>query len=137
VLALAIAWRSWLAPSNPGVSPSPDVRAVATFSLERIDSLRGAGSLPRLRLPEGTTTLRLQPALEAPSPGAGYAVALRRVEGQVVWQGTARAEDGRDRVTVTVPAQLVGPGDYVLSLAAPGTPPDDRAEYAFRIVAPD
>jgi len=137
VLAIAIAWRNWLAPSNPGVSPSPDERSVATFPLERIDSLRGAGGLLRLRLPQGTTTLRLQPALEGPSPGAGYVVALRRVEGQVVWQGTARAENGRDRISVSVPVQLVAPGDYVLSLAAPGTPPDDRAEYTFRIVAPD
>jgi hypothetical protein len=109
-----------------------DDRATAIFMTAFYEAMLTSG-----RAPEGTTTLRLLPALESPRPGAGYAVALRRVEGQIVWQGTARAEDGRDRVTVTVPAQLVGPGDYVLSLAAPGTPPDDRAEYTFRIVAPD
>jgi hypothetical protein len=152
VLVLTLAWRAQLrgtpSPSGPATGdaasgsgetmhgPSDSV-AIATFSLPRIELRRGAGNLPRLPLPRGTTAIRLQPELEAPIPRAGYLVTLRRVEGQVVWQETARADVASDRFSVTVPARLVGPGDYVMSLATPGTPPEDSADYPFRIVAPD
>jgi hypothetical protein len=118
------------------VRAPPDGIAIATFSLGRNELRRGSGSLPRLALPRGTTAIRLQPELEAPIP-AGYTVTLRRIEGPVVWQETARPDLGSDRFTVTVPTRLLGAGDYVLSLAAPGAPPEDRAEYPFRIVVPD
>jgi hypothetical protein len=148
---VAIAWRALMpgttlpsgrvtgdAASGSGeiLRAPPDGVAIATFSLSRNELRRGSGSLPRLALPRGTTAIRLQPELEAPVP-AGYAVTLRRIEGPVVWQETARADLGSDRFTATVPTRLLGAGDYVLSLAAPGAPPEDRAEYPFRIVVPD
>jgi hypothetical protein len=158
-LVLGIAWRARLttredrvvspspfamSPSSPPRGlPSPaqgetvqtpsEVTTVATLVLRRVEMQRGAGSLPRLRVPEGTAAIRLQPEVEAPIAGARYAVTLRRVEGPIVWQGSARADAGQGRLSVTVPARLVGPGDYVLSLALPGTTPDDNAEYPFRV----
>jgi hypothetical protein len=129
--AIAIAWLATR--RDPAVAPS---ETVATFALDRTELRRGAGSLPRLPLPRGTTAIRLQPELEAPPLAADYAVTLRRVEGPVVWQGTVRADEG-GRFSVLVPAQLVGSGDYVLSLATPGTAPEDRVEYPFRVVARD
>jgi hypothetical protein len=65
-----------------------------------------------------------------------YAVALRRVEGSTVWQGWARPDAEARTVTVTVPARALQPGDYVLSLAAPEAPPEDAAEYPFRVYRP-
>ena len=109
---------------------------MATFVLRPVELRRSAGKLPRLRLPEGAEAIRLQPQLEAPIAGTRYAVTLRRVEGPVVWQGTAGDERGGG-VSVTVPTRLMGPGDYVLRLTAPGTSPDDTAEYAFRIARRD
>lgn len=149
-LVIAIAWRTL----NPGPMPPSgsatgdagsgsgeivharsDGVSIATFSLGRVELRRGSGSLPRLALPRGTTDVRLQPALEAPVP-ASYAVTLRRIEGPLVWQETARV-DGSDRFSVTVPARLLGTGDYVLGLATPGALPEDRAEFPFRIIVSD
>jgi hypothetical protein len=124
-----------LASPAPGETLPPPSKGptVATLNLPRSELRRGAGSLPRLRVPDGTTAIRLQPEVDAPITGARYVVTLRRVEGPVVWQGTAQADVARGRLSVTVPVRLVGPGDYVLRLSAPGTSPDDSAEYPFRI----
>lgn len=152
VLVLTLAWRARLletsSPSAPAagdaasgsgeiVRAPSDGTAIATFSLARIELRRGAGDVPRLALPSGTTAIRLQPEIETPSPGERYAVTLRRVEGRVVWQETAHPDVASGRISITVPARLMGPGDYVMSLAVPGTPPEDSADYPFRIVARD
>jgi hypothetical protein len=134
-LVVAIAWR--LIARDHLVSPpvrddATTQPAVATLSLSRSDVRRGAGNLPRLVVRPGTTAVRLEPELEAPIPVGGYAVTLRRVEGPVVWRGSVDV-DG-DRPSVTVPARFAGAGDYVLSLAAPGAPPEDSAEYPFRVI---
>jgi hypothetical protein len=138
-LVVGLAWRTWFAsPGDPRplsgetVAPS-EGGSVATLALDRTALRRGAGSVPRLRVPEGTTVIRIEAELEAPIRGARYAVTLRRVEGQVAWQGTVPADDGQRSLTVVVPARLVGPGDYVLRVAVPGSPPEDSAEYPFRL----
>ena len=141
-LVIAIGWRvatsagPVVSPPAPGdLTATPSDRTVARFALARIDLRRSAGQLPRLVVPRGTTGVRLEPDLEAPVPDADYAVSLRRVEGQITWQGHTDAVHGR--IGVTVPAQLVGPGDYVLRLAAPGAALEASAEYPFRVAAGD
>jgi hypothetical protein len=141
-LVVGFAWRTWFAtPGDQRPSSGETMRSsggsVATLPLDRIALRRSDGSIPRLRVPEGTTVIHLEPELEAPIRGARYEVTLRRVEGHVAWQGTVPADDGQRRLTVVVPARLVGPGDYVLRVAVPGSPPEDSAEYPFRLVTRD
>jgi len=127
------------APANSGVPPAPGGTvqvppggpAIATFVLRSMELRRSTGNLPRVRVPEGTTAIRFEPEIETPLANVPYAVTLRRVEGAVVWEGTASAELGR--LSVTVPARIVVPGDYLLRVAAPGVSPDDSAEYPFRV----
>jgi hypothetical protein len=123
-------------PSAPVATPS-DPPAVATLILPRVDLQRGGGTFLRLRVPEGATAVRFQAEVERPIAGATYAVTLRRVEGSLVWQGTALADVPQRHLSVTLPADLVQPGDYILRLAAPGARPDDSAEYPFRISPQD
>jgi anti-sigma factor RsiW len=135
-------------PQQPAVQPTSPAStaptaatetlpAPALFLLRRVELRRGAGSLPALRIPEGAAAIRLRAELEALMTSSRNAVALRRVEGSTVWRGWAQQDADRRTVTVTVPAQVLQPGDYVLSLAAPQSPPEDAAEYPFRVYRPD
>jgi hypothetical protein len=118
-------------PSAP-VAPPSDPPAVATLILPRVDLQRGGGTFLRLRVPEGATAVRFQAEVARPIAGARYAATLRRVEGDLVWQGDALVNVAQRHLSVTLPAELVQPGDYILRLAAPGASSD---EYPFRISA--
>jgi anti-sigma factor RsiW len=138
-LVAAIAWRvrsnDVPGSGDPGSQP-PDM-PVATLRLDVTEVRRGPGSVPRLRVPPGTTAVYLEPELEATPPAAGEIATVRRVGGAVVWQETLRRQTGTGPGRVVVPAHLLAAGDYVLRLAAPGAPPEAGTEYLFRIVVQD
>jgi pyruvate/2-oxoglutarate dehydrogenase complex dihydrolipoamide acyltransferase (E2) component len=151
-LIVAIVWLGRLTtrvdqvgPQQPAVQPMSSASTVTTeappapalFLLRRVELRRGEGRLPVLRIAEGTAAIRLRAELEAPMTTSRHAVALRRVEGSIVWRGWAQQDADRRTVTVTVPARVLEAGDYVLSLTAPESPPEDAAEYLFRVSRPD
>jgi anti-sigma factor RsiW len=126
------------APLTP--APSPSARQgqgipsdTATIVLQAAEMRRSAGTLPRLRVPDGTAHVRLLPQIEASEGRGPYAATLRRVEGPVVWRGTTSAVVEGGRTSVTIPATSLTAGDYVLSLARPRARQDDALEYPFRI----
>jgi hypothetical protein len=94
--------------------------------------VRGAGHAPDVVLPAGTRLLRL--TLELPAPGPSrYRGILRTAEGAVVWQAGDLTRE-RSRTVAAMPASLLGPADYVLTLQA-GT--EEVADYFFRVTAPN
>lgn len=127
-------------PAHLKTAPSPSARQgqgipsdTATIVLQTAELRRSAGTLPRLRVPDGTAQVRLLPQIGASEGRGPYAATLRRVEGPVVWRGTTSAVVEGGRTSVTIPATSLTAGDYVLSLARPRARPDDALEYPFRI----
>lgn len=118
-------------PSVPGASPAPLTPDRPDLVL-RAGALRDGGRLPRLVAPLAAR-VRIDAELEAPSPATDYAVALSTAEGTTVWKGVGRRHPGTSRVTVAIGAEALRPGDFILSVAAPGRPAAETAEYPFAV----
>ena len=99
---------------------------------------RGAGDKPRLALPENARLVRLNIGVEREEPYKTYAVELRTVSGRSVWNGdnlTARERRGARAIGLTLPATVVKPGEYELTLkgVAEGGRTEDVGFYYFTV----
>ena len=94
---------------------------------------RGAAVLPRVALTPGVDLVRLQLLIEG-APRAAYRAALETPEGRALWTRVGLAPSaaaGRPMVAFTVPAVVLAPGQYVVTLG-PSRDESD-AEYVFEV----
>jgi hypothetical protein len=130
---------------GPSRAPTPTtpVRQPATSRLVLALSpvlLRGQERPAQLRIPDGTDMVVLElegdPALVPPSVSALEAV-VKTVEGEPVWRGEARRVTDARRPSLLasagVPAERLGPGDYLLTLSVRGTADGTLYSYFFRV----
>ncbi len=102
--------------------------------------LRGQARPAPLRIPDGTDIVLLElegdPALLPPSTSALQA-SVKTVEGAPVWRGEARRVTDARRPSLLasagVPAEKLGPGDYLLTLSVHGTADGTLYNYFFRV----
>jgi hypothetical protein len=99
---------------------------------------RGAGVKPRLALPENARLVRLNIGVEPEEPYKTYSVELRTVSGRSVWNGenlTARDRRGARAIGLTLPATIVKPGEYELTLkgVAEGGRTEDVGFFYFTV----
>jgi hypothetical protein len=117
------------APAEPGAEG-----AIALVLLP--GSLRSLEGGAVLSVPAGADAVRIQVNHEGEAHPA-YRVVISTPEGQEVWSqgGLAPSETGARSVVVSVPARVLRPGDFVLSLAGreAGAGFTDIAEYSFRV----
>jgi hypothetical protein len=108
--------------------------AARTISIALASGLRrDAATLARLVLTSDITVVRLTLLLEA-APRPAYRASLQTPEGRELWSrdGLAPAPSGeQSAVTFTVPAALLPPGHYVVTLGPPRGESD--AEYVFEV----
>ncbi|HXW07456.1 MAG TPA: hypothetical protein VD833_19620 [Vicinamibacterales bacterium] len=99
--------------------------------------VRSVGSeLERVRVPPGSKLVRLRLETEA-SEYSSYGATLHLASGEEVWsQGHLRPADfdGREGVELTLPAELLSPGDYYVRLRGVSPPGDPVVigRYDFR-----
>ena len=101
--------------------------------------MRGGGQIQTLSIPPGTGSAAIQLQLE-PNDYAVYQVTLLDLStGQTLWQSRklqGRASGGNKSLNLSLPASLLRPQSYQLSVA--GLSPDNAAEilrdYSFRVV---
>jgi hypothetical protein len=133
-----VAYRLWPAAAVPTVSVSPSATAASLRPLPRDPVtavlalspvlLRGEQPSAARRVPAGTEVVVLvlegDPA-SLPAPSSPLAAAVTTVEGAAVWSGAAQrapGEPGSPRLaSVRVPAPSLPPGDYLVTLSAPGS----------------
>ena len=95
---------------SQSASPATFLSFLLTPGLSRdIDSTK------RLTIPATVSHLRLQLSLKRPGAYQRYQAVLQRLDGANLWSRNLPRNSGR-AVTVTVPAKLLPPGDYVLLL---------------------
>jgi hypothetical protein len=102
-------------------NPSP-------FAVSLSPGLVRGGTGVQIALPAGTRQVQFELALPQSVADEHYRVILGTPERPKVWSGTA-ARKGKAAVT-TVPADLLGAGDYTLELQVNGA---GVADYYFRI----
>jgi hypothetical protein len=117
-------------------TPAPKPVIAALTLLPGIS--RGAGDKPRLVLPENARLVRLNIGIEPEEPFKAYAVELRTVSGQSVWNRenlTPRDRRGARAIGLTLPATAVKPGEYELRLkgVAEGGATEDVGFYYFTV----
>jgi hypothetical protein len=103
--------------------------------------LRGEGRPPELRIPKAADTVVLElqgdPAV-LPPPASALEVTVETVEGGPVWRGEARrATDGHAPsrlASAAVPTAVLGAGDYLVTLSAPGKGGATLYRYFVRVV---
>jgi len=117
-------------------SAGPSVSGPATRRLALLLSptlLRGEGGPAEVRIAPGidVVTLELQGDRTAAPAGARLEVAIETVEGDHVWSGPGRREGRASLVaSAEVPAERLGPGDYLATLSARG---QTLHRYFFRV----
>jgi hypothetical protein len=99
---------------------------------------RGAGDKPRLALPENARLVRLNIGVEPEEPYKTFAVELRTISGRSVWNRenlTAPERRGARAIGLTLPATVVKPGEYELTLkgVAEGGRTEDVGFYYFTV----
>jgi len=80
---------------------------------------RGGGQKPTLALPNDARLVRLQIGIDPEEQYKTFAVDLRTVGGQQVWNRenlSARARRGTRAIGLTLPATVLKPGEYELRL---------------------
>jgi hypothetical protein len=127
--AAALVFAVWL-PSRKYLE-SPHIASDASFELEAGQTRSGGGR--QIALPAGARAIEFRLRLQDRSDFRNWRVSLGTVEHPESWSGPASL---RDRLVVTVvPASVLAPGDYTLTLFggdASGTMPE-RATYYFRV----
>jgi len=105
------------------------------------DVERGAGPAAeptqRLKRPEGSGWIFLDVTIEAPTRQP-YGAVLRDAHGTELWRRADLRLSGRDSLSLLLPASLVPPGDYSLSIEgqAPGGKPTTAGTFTFRVLPP-
>ena len=122
--------------SETAETPAPKPVIAALTLLPGIS--RGAGDKPRLALPENARLIRLNIGVEPEEPYKTYAVELRTVSGRSVWNRenlTARERRGARAIGLTLPATVIRPGEYELTLkgVAEGGRTEDVGFYYFTV----
>ena len=122
--------------SETAETPAPKPIIAALTLLPGLS--RGAGDKPRLVLPENARLVRLQIGVEPEEPYKTYAVELRTVSGRSVWNRenlTVRDRRGARAIGLTLPATVVRPGEYELTLkgVAEGGRTEDVGFYYFTV----
>lgn len=119
-----------------GETPKKTVPLIATFTLLP-GLVRGEGAAGPLVLPAGATEVRLRLTLEG---GAykKYRATLATPEGSKIWSRDVRNSPSfrSAHLTLSIPADVLKGGDYVLDLSGANTPRgwESVSDYAFRIV---
>ena len=114
-----------------------DKARAVTFTLTAA-LVRGGGELQTFRLPGKVETVRLVAPLSKPSYAA-YLATIRTPEGETAWKGDApRPEPNAHTLTVTVPAPVLAPGDYILTVTGISASGHEEPviDAAFRIQRP-
>jgi len=132
-------------PVGPSGAPTPTTSARQTATRPLVLALspvllRGQERPAQLRIPDGTDTVVLElegdPALVPPSVSALQAI-VKTVEGGPVWLGDARRMTDARRPSLLasagVPAERLGPGDYLLTLSVRGPADGTLYSYFFRV----
>lgn len=115
--------------------PAPDVREWLSSGLVR----SVGGELKRVQIPSGTLLVRLRLELDG-TEYSSYRAALHQAGGDEVWSQNLSATtiDGREAVELTLPAELLPPGDYYVRIRGVALQKDpvvlDR--YDFRVLPP-
>lgn len=106
---------------------------ITTLDLSGNTSPRG--TLPVVHAGPDIETIRLLvPKGDASRPS--FAATVRKSDGTRVWNGSGSPAGSIPRtVSLLVPARLLAPGDYVLSVsgAAPAGSTEPEGDYAFRV----
>jgi len=107
------------------------------LSFTLLSSVRGGSEQQVLRVPPGTDQVRLQMKVENDA-SRRYHVSIRPVDGGAGWrQGPVSALTGKSgtTITVTVPANKLTRGDYILTLSAitPNGATEELNRYFFRV----
>ena len=129
--------------SSGAPTPTAAARAPATSRLVLALSpvlLRGQERPAELRIPAATDAVVLElegdPALLPPSNSALQGI-VKTVDGEPIWRGEARRVIDARRpsllASVGVPAERLGPGDYLLTLSVRGTADGTLHNYFFRV----
>lgn len=119
----------WMAGAAVKVAGGAPARSIPAFAL-RLAPERDARSAPLvLRIPADAEKVQLSAEIEPGNEAAGYRAALALPAGAEVWSGFVPG--GSPLVTITVPAQSLPRGDYVLTLDARTGAAHEA--YAFRV----
>jgi len=99
---------------------------------------RGGSDKPTLALAENARVVRLQVGIEPEEPYKTFAVELRTVAGRAVWNRdnlAVRDRRGARAVGLTLPANVLKPGDYELRLKGitDGGQTEDVGFYYFKV----
>jgi len=118
-----------------GLDPTQPVRAAALALASGLR--RDAGGVPRLVIEPGIALVRLR-LLLAGVPRAAYRAALQTAEGRELWARNGLSPtvvEGKAGVSLTLPAPLLAPGHYVVTLADPAERRRDEtdAEFVFEV----
>ncbi len=121
----------------PQISPTaqPAVPAVLAFVLG--GSLRKPGDVQPLTVPSGTKQVRLQMKLEG-DDYSSYQFKLRSAGGrEVLSQSALRPASNKKSVAVSIPANKLAPGDYILTLSGvtSANETEEVNRYFFRIIS--
>jgi hypothetical protein len=133
---------SRLTPRGDNLAP-PSQRtrpAVATLLLSGVSREAGGSGRPnRLAIPAGTNAVRLVVEFGDAGLYRDYGAEVETVEGRRIGKGysTRLSGPGRKLISVTVPAQDLKGGDYILRLrgARPGREPEVVGEYTFSVTS--
>lgn len=116
----------------------PNLDQLKTFSALLLPPTRGAGQIPTLSVPQGTSLVVLLLTLEADDFSAYRVVLKNPGANQTVWHSTnlqALSSGENKTVSVSFPARLLGQQNYILELS--GIAANGRAEliggYPIRI----
>ena len=119
------------APPPPSTPPAPV--SVFAVTLPAIVT-RSAGPIAA-EIP-GTAT-RAQIRLEGDDAGvASLEADVRTVDNRIVWQGPASRGSSGILATIEVPADLLRPDDYIITVSSSSEPRTEVARYSVRIKRP-
>jgi hypothetical protein len=116
---------------EPSASPEIPPEHLAVLLRLQPDILRSSGAWPRLSLPLGAPTARLEADLEGRPSRGTYTAILHRASGSPLWQGPATIDEARGKIRVDVPGSVFEPGDYVVTFNAPGGRRGEGVDYVF------
>lgn len=96
---------------------------------------RGGGDKPALVMPENARLVRLQIGIDPNEPYKTFAVELRTTAGRQVWTRENLTVRTRGKVSLTLPASALKPGDYELRLSGlqEGGASEDVGFYYFDV----
>ncbi|HEX9941915.1 MAG TPA: zf-HC2 domain-containing protein [Thermoanaerobaculia bacterium] len=107
---------------------------------ERSGGPAAGGPTQRLRRPAATGWIVIEAAVDPPSPAPrSYRAVLRGANGRELLRVADLRLSDRQTLSLNLPASLVPPGDYALSVEglAPGRKPTAAGRFTFRVLPPE